>query len=191
MSYAMNLPMDWNTFKSMPLDLQQSYLDGLHSRFDVSASAISRDLFGLSEYGLRRHMDVNGLKPISKRGSRMSRESQELWENWLNPPVEVAAKPDMLVQLPELEEITEDEPEEKIDAEAELKSLEEQIAAILAEPLVPVSTITMEPSVRDFEVSDLSATFTGKFDAQKFLKWVSQLPMPEGDVKIRVEVTAR
>jgi hypothetical protein len=87
--------------------------------------------------------------------------------------------------------IDEDEPKKKIDAEAELKALEEQIAAILAEPLVPVSTITMEPRVRDFEVSDLSATFTGKFDAQKFLKWVSQLPMPEGDVKIRVEVTAR
>ena len=186
MSYAMNLPMDWSTFKSMPLDLQQSYLDGLHSRFGVGAATISRDLFERSNSGLSQYMKAKGLKPIGTKGTQLTNETRPLWENWLNPPVEVKTE-----TVVEDAPVTEDEPGEKIDAEAELKALEEQIAAILAEPLVPASTITMEPRVRDFEVSDLSATFTGKFDAQKFLKWVSQLPMPEGDVKIRVEVTAR
>lgn len=39
------------------------------------------------------------------------------------------------------------------------------------------------------EVSDLAATFTGQFSAEKFMRWVSMLPIPDAQVRIRVEVT--
>jgi hypothetical protein len=45
------------------------------------------------------------------------------------------------------------------------------------------------PQEASFEVSELTATFTGEFDATKFLGWLARLPMPGGSVKIRVDVT--
>ncbi len=38
-------------------------------------------------------------------------------------------------------------------------------------------------------LGEISATFTGTFEPEKFLKLIAMFPMPEGRVKIRVEVT--
>ena len=52
-TYSMNQPMSWNDFKSMPHDLQQQYLDGLHARFGVGPSDIAKYLFLRTPNNLR------------------------------------------------------------------------------------------------------------------------------------------
>lgn len=204
MSYAMNIPMDWNAFKSMPLDLQQSYLDGLHARFGVGAANVGVDLFGLSKSGLGYYIKSKGLKPIGDKSTRLHGEMRELWKNWLHPVEPVKSE---TIEEPETEDTqTIEEPVAEdpmpynlpvlsvtnaLKPENYQYDLNDLLRTDPAPPVTPKSTITMEPPVRDFSVSDLAATFTGKFDPEKFIKWVSMLPMPEGDVKIRVEVTAR
>lgn len=229
MSYAMNRPMSWEAFKSMPLDLQQSYLDSIQSRFSVGLTLISRELFHMSDSTLDLHKRRLGLKSDpSVKGKKLSERERELWENWLNPPVE-----------PIKEEPVEDTPEEPETVEPVTHDPIEEVKenpVVTQQPMeLPVLRVSDRPSnvihpdpisidriindpnatggtyeqvlpypapTRGFqllpkeekqclEVSDLSATFKGKFEPEKFLKWVSQLPMPDGQVKIRVEVVAQ
>lgn len=83
-SYSMNQTMGWDVFKSIPKDLQQSYIDTLQSRFGVPVSTISRELFGLSTYGLRSYLTRNGMRFIAGQGKRLSAEARQLWEDFLN-----------------------------------------------------------------------------------------------------------
>ena len=156
MSYQLNMPMDWEKFKSMPKDLQQSYLDGLSSRFGVTASTIGKELFCLSNAAMSSHIRKHGLRLPG--GSRLSNAEREIWENWLSPVADVCR-------------------------EDEASSVEKIALPVLETPEEPRGE---EPTL---EVSDLAATFTGKFDPMKFMRWVSMLPVPDAQVRIRVEVT--
>lgn len=225
MSYAMNRPMIWETFKSMPLDLQQSYLDGLHSRFGVGAATISREMFDLSDSTLPFYAKRHGLK-ISA-GKKMSVTERELWENWLNPPVETI-KEEPVEETPEepetvepvtldpIEEVKEEPVVTQQPMELPVLRVSDRPSNVIHPDPISIDRIINDPNAtggtyeqvpypaptRGFqllpkeekqclEVSDLRATFKGKFEPAKFLKWVSQLPMPDGQVKIRVEVVAQ
>ena len=65
-TYSMNQPMSWNDFKSMPHDLQQQYLDGLHARFGVGPSDIAKYLFLRTPNSLRQSTVAMGLT-VAKR----------------------------------------------------------------------------------------------------------------------------
>ena len=41
------------------------------------------------------------------------------------------------------------------------------------------------------DMTELSATFNGRFTPEAFLEWIAKLPIPEAEVKIRVSVTKR
>lgn len=200
MSYALNVPMDWETFKSMPLDLQQKYLDGLHSRFNVGKTTISRDLFNMSDATLGVYAKRLGLK--MRAASRLNASDRELWENWINGVYPEPAK--------EPEETVEEPEEEIVEEEVEPEPVEEPTVA--NEEPKPVPTFSPgalsghdlfeyirnygrrspEPvATKPLGLNHLSATFTGEFDAEKFLNWITKLPMPDGDVRISVEVSAR
>lgn len=165
MSYQLNMPMDWATFKSMPKDLQQSYLDGLSSRFGVTAATIGKELFGLSHTGMSNHIRKNGLQLPG--GSKLSNAEREIWENWLSPVADVCRDDEGGCSMKELAPFTTEPGQLDVDRAVTLSSSQE-------EPL---------------EVSELAATFTGKFDPERFMKWVAMLPMPDAQVRIRVEVT--
>lgn len=167
MTYAMNQPMSWRDFKAMPLDLQQTYLDGLHNRFGCGAANIGSDLFGMNKASLCNYARKVGLKPIATKGNRMTESDRVRWEEWLNPFAENEEEPAM-VQLPEMEAHT-DEPVET-NNDAAIESLPKKEAAPMA-------------------LTELAATFTGEFSPEAFVHWAAKLPIPEGPVKIRVEVT--
>lgn len=182
MTYAMNQPMSWRDFKAMPLDLQQAYLDGLHNRFGCGASNIGSDLFGMNKASLCNYARKVGLKPIATKGNRMTESDRVRWEEWLNPPAGNEEAPER-VQLPELEE------------HAGEPVVTNHDAAI--EPLIPVP---VEEPLRGFQLmpkkeadsmalTELAATFTGEFSPEAFVRWAAKLPIPEGPVKIRMEVT--
>lgn len=199
MSYALNVPMDWETFKSMPLDLQQTYLDNLGSRFKVGFTVASRELFGRSDAALYAYAKRVGLKPSTK-GIRLSASEREIWENWLNHPVGVTL--DAGEEVQEIPEATEPEIAEPVVEEPTVANEEPTPAPTfspgalsghdLFEYIRNYGRRSPEPvATKPLGLNHLSATFTGEFDAEKFLNWIAKLPMPEGDVRISVEVSSR
>lgn len=77
-TYSMNQPMSWNEFKSMPHDLQQQYLDGLHTRFGVGPSDIAKSLFRRTPSNLLRSTTDMGLT-VAKRDKHRDIDSFLAW----------------------------------------------------------------------------------------------------------------
>lgn len=154
----LNEPMDWEAFKAMPVDLQAEYVRNLNSRFDVGLNSISKDLFGKSDATLRLHLLNHGVV-ISVRGkNRLSRAEYAVWSDWL-------ARKNKCDEC--VEEAVQEEPQMPEACEPEVKE-------------------TVTPA--DFGMSSLCAEWLGEFNALAFMAQLSRLPMPEGRVKIRLEV---
>lgn len=82
MNYNLNNPMDWETFKSMPVDLQAEYLNSLHTRFNVGVATICKDVFSIKPAMLRQHMKRHGLE--MPKGKRLNVLEQAVWWLWLH-----------------------------------------------------------------------------------------------------------
>lgn len=157
-TYNLEKPMSWEAFKQMPLDLQQTYIASLQSRFGVGAATISKELFGLSAVALRQYMLRHGLAfDAAFKGTRPDIH----WNRWLaEDTTEPAVDPD--------EELT------HAEAEAETREI----------------VGTDKKNTGGFDLNHLTVEFTGDFDAENFLRYLSNFPMPQGRVRIRMEVTA-
>ncbi|MBR5879179.1 MAG: hypothetical protein IKY91_06455 [Akkermansia sp.] len=177
-TYSLNRPMDWETFKSLPIDIQQSYVDALQNRFNVTAATISTELFGNTAPVLRLHMDKLGIKYIRMKGRGMTADEREVWERWLNPENPTSVED----YDAETEERMDDEPVEDPDVAEVVEGFKEWSEKLM----VPKLVYNEEP---DFGLDELSAVFSGEFDPDRFLRFMTQLPVPEGKVRIKVEVT--
>lgn len=69
-TYAINQPMPWSEFKSMPHDLQQEHIDYIQNRFELGLVTISRVVFGMSDAALTLYAKRVGLKAESYKGAR-------------------------------------------------------------------------------------------------------------------------
>ena len=95
-TYAINRPMPWEAFKSMPSDLQQAHLDYVQSRFQLGAATISTDYFDMSHGALSLYAKKKGLTLEPFRGSA--------------PAVRVNALRDWVAGIPEQKTETEADP---------------------------------------------------------------------------------
>ena len=189
-TYSLNKPRDWETFKSLPVDIQQSYIDILQSRFNVTTAAISRDLFGKTSPTLKSHMEKTGIKYIQMKGRNMSAEEKELWENWLSPAApewapaeEDPAKVQQFLDELALPEDYDAETEERMDEEP----MDDPDVTEVLEGFKAWSESL--PTTKPLSLDELTAVFTGVFSPENFLDWVSRLPIPYDNVRIKVEVT--
>lgn len=223
-TYTLNRPMSWDDFKNMPLDLQQSYIDIVQSRFGTSVNIIGKELFGLGNGSLWGHLRRNHLKCKNfGKGHQLSYQERLLWDNWrLGHPTDtsveavteqgeahtkerVSDREEMLEMLtraegvPALDELREDA-DEVVDtapetvAEPDEEDYKQDFHSHGKPFEIPVAVAQerAEQVAEDAKVhlTDLTATFKGEFDTGKFVQWIAKLPMPEGLVKIRVEVEA-
>lgn len=191
-TYSLNQPMDWETFKSLPTDIQQSYIDILQSRFNVPTATISKELFARTGPALKALIEKNGLKYIQMKGKNMSSEEREAWEHWLNPEKcaesheNVMEKCEMLPEEPKMvqhpDELFDPKPvaEEEPTVEEVMKGFKEWSESL---PMAEAKTI------KPLSLDELTAVFTGVFSPANFLDWVSRLPIPYDNVRIKVEVT--
>ena len=184
-TYSLNQPMDWETFKSLPTDIQQSYIDILQSRFNVTTATIGKDMFDKTPATLKAHMEKYGLKYIQMKGRNMTAEEREAWKHWLNPEKceesheNVMEKCEMLPEEPEIPVEMSEKPEALIE-KLDVNTLLDQM----------FNCPKFDPKEKqEFDLSELSAVFSGEFDTERFLRFMTQLPVPEGKVRIRVEVT--
>lgn len=160
--------MSWDAFRGMRHDLQQEYISGLQARFRVSIATIGKELFRHKSSALSVYMSSHGLKGRQDgKGKRMDAKDRDAWANWLNGE-------EMAPPAAQEDAVQENAPAEGVDTSTEEKPQEEP---------------QNEKQEASFEVSELTATFTGEFDSMKFLGWLARLPMPGGSVKIRVDVT--
>lgn len=182
-TYSMNLPMTWGEFKSMPLDLQQSYIDSLQSRFNISINRISVDLFGLCQDALRRHVERKGLKHISMPGyNRIMPE----WYQWINGEVdEEKCEEESEIHSEKCEGI-EDFGVTGDPGEPGVPLLREH--DIFEEYKLPEEAVKYDIPTVDFGISNLTTTFKGEFDPVKFMNWISALPIPSKNVTITLDV---
>ena len=198
-TYALNEPMSWPDFKSMPLDLQQQYINNLQNRFNVSIGRISTDLWCMSADGVRRHCERHGVSFQRLPGNR---SVSIHWDRWLNtdPFEKCDEEPAEPIEKCEEEPVEETPLLRYHDIVAAHKALVERenepVEAPDFSPIVEAAhgfgTALYEPDENDadpeFYLSNLNVTFTGEFDPQKFVKWLSQFPIPSKNVTIHVNV---
>lgn len=198
-TYSLNQPMDWETFKSLPTDIQQSYIDILQSRFNVSTATISKELFSKTGPAMKALVEKNGLKYIRMKGRNMTSEERAAWEHWLNPekreaepfPVPSVTEPikveepviEMLPEEPEIPVEMSEKPEALLDMANKKLDVNTLIDQMFNYPKFEAKTS------KPLSLDELTAVFTGVFSPATFLDWVSRLPIPYDNVRIKVEVT--
>ena len=93
MTYKLSAPMDWATFKAMPVDLQDEYIDHLQREYHVGLAIISVELFGAGKSALAQHLKARGITAHAG-GKRLNASERIAWEMFLttgsneNTPVE-------------------------------------------------------------------------------------------------------
>ena len=104
-SYRLNEPMDWATFKAMPDDVKKMYILALQKRFDVTGKMMA-EMFGCSVTTYAVEIKRLNCKSGKPRG-RCSKVDNESWNLWL-----AGQKVPEKEQIDEAPEEPEYEPEE-------------------------------------------------------------------------------
>lgn len=97
-SYAMNEPISWETFKSMAPSSKKEYLGGLRDRYSVTAVQLG-EMFGVTPLTVRRAASRIGIE--FRKGQHMSRAEQDRWDGFISgepwrapmPPEDISDTP--------------------------------------------------------------------------------------------------
>ena len=171
-TYKLDAPMTWEQFTSMPRDLQQKYLTDLRDLYQATDGMLGQ-MFHVHPITIGKHRNELGVAPLAKRlSSRGKATAEARWKAFCNGVVGGDSAED-----PEAKEDT---------AETETT---EPVAQEPPAPEIPSETETPAPE-KTLNLDGIRATFSGEFDAEKFLNWISKLPIPDGGVRISVEVSS-
>lgn len=188
-TYKLDAPMSWDTFKEMPIDLQITYLRNLQELYRANDKMLA-DMFHVHFSHIAKYRAALGVHAIGGKVVGEAKERRDaMWASFCNGVVGGGDNAES--------------PTEDYDAETAERMDEEPISEGQMEDPVPDDKLTqvftrdlmverakeaIKPDV--LSLDKLSATFSGDFDAEAFLRWVTRLPMPEGKVCIKVEVMA-
>lgn len=81
-TYAINRPMDWETFKAMPKDLKADHISYIQTRFEVGVATIGQTVFGIAQPTLRAYLANNGIHYDAHH--RSSAAKVMALRNWVN-----------------------------------------------------------------------------------------------------------
>lgn len=152
MSYAMNQPIEWESFKKMPVDLQKAYVEGLDAKYNVNFASLS-ELFGVSKVTLKKTFDKNGLDFGFGTGKRMSAEQKKVWHEFIG--LEEDSQADEEPEQP-LFEAVEEVPEEVFP--------ETVMSGLLPGEVIPKQSDDNPDPVTKCIMSDFSVNFSGRID---------------------------
>lgn len=114
-TYAINKPCDYKTFKAMPHDIAQVWLDYVQNRFGVSPSAIAGVLWSteVTRVAATNYLSAHGF--TTQAGLRASRDKMKMLQAWAEgdikeEPAPVEEEPVLIEEAPQ--EIAE-EPKQK------------------------------------------------------------------------------
>ena len=187
-TYKLDAPMRWDDFKEMPADLQKQYLTYLVETYGATNEMLGDMFYVHPTYvgAMKKALGVVSHNPHRVLGEKKAIRDH-MWAAFCNGVIgggdavkETPREPEKVETLPvrcpgELEEaaLTPADTEPPTEAESPTE----------AEPVVAKTPM--------LDITELSATFNGRFTPEAFLEWIAKLPIPEAEVKIRVSVTKR
>lgn len=181
-TYKLDEPMRWDDFKSMPVDLQKRYMSNLIETYGATNEMLG-DMFYV--HPTRVGAVKKALGVVSHNPRHLSKEKKairdQMWAAFCNG---VVGGGDAVKETPK-------EPEKVETLPVRCPDELEEAALTSADAEVPTETEPVVVKIPMLDMTELSATFNGWFTPEAFLGWISKLPIPEAEVKIRVSVTKR
>ena len=185
-TYKLDAPMRWDDFKEMPADLQKQYLTYLVETYGATNEMLGDMFYVHPTYvgAVKKALGVVSHNPHRVIGEKKDIRDH-MWAAFCNGvvgggdavkemPKEMPKEPEKVETLPVR---CPDELEEAALTPADTEPPTEAEPAVVKTPLL--------------DITELSATFNGRFTPEAFLEWIAKLPIPEAEVKIRVSVTKR
>ena len=80
--YKLDAPMEWKSFKKMPLDIQQEYISRLQERFEIRQDALA-NMFGIRATSMNHYFHQNGLKWVGTGRKLQKYELVREWQKFL------------------------------------------------------------------------------------------------------------
>ena len=81
----LNIPLMWEEFKALPVDLQKEYIMRCIARFNCNMSSFA-ELFGVHFTSIKRKFINLGIDmSLFQAGKKMTKEQKTEFENWLSP----------------------------------------------------------------------------------------------------------
>ena len=93
MTYNLSKPMDWETFKALPVDIQEEYLNKLINEHGANQERICYKMFRIGHRTFKTHLEKTGMAfrfSNAKRPERERRERYEAWQRFMAPEEEAA-----------------------------------------------------------------------------------------------------
>lgn len=160
MSYQLNKPMEWREFKSMPVDLQKTYIESLRDRYGTTATDLSKFLHVTPATVTKYCKDNLGV--AFSAGKRMTKHQRELLSEFLgeeNEPAENAESCDGFQETRVADEVRDDRScEQQHDALVQNCSTNTYVAPKCD------TTIDFLTTPGRFDMKEISMCFTGGFD---------------------------
>ena len=188
-TYKLDAPMRWDDFKEMPADLQKQYLTYLVETYGATNEMLGDMFYVHPTYvgAVKKALGVVSHNPRRVIGEKKDIRDH-MWAAFCNGVVggggdavkETPREPEKVETLPVR---CPDELEEAALTPADTEPPTEAESPTEAEPAVVKTPL--------LDITELSATFNGWFTPEAFLEWITKLPIPEAEVKIRVSVTKR
>ena len=181
-TYKLDEPMRWDEFKEMPVDLQKRYLTNL-----VETYGATNEMLGDMFYVHPTHVGAvkKALGVVSHNPHRLIGEKKtirdQMWAAFCNG---VVGGGDAVKETPR-------EPEKAETLPMRCPDELEEAAITPADTEAPTEAEPVDVKIPMLDMTELSATFNGWFTPEAFLEWITKLPIPEAEVKIRVSVTKR
>ena len=178
-TYKLDEPMRWDDFKAMPVDLQKQYLTNL-----VETYGATNEMLGDMFYVHPTHVGAvkKALGVISHNPHRVIGEKKairdHMWAAFCNG---VVGGGDAVKETPR-------EPEKVETLPVRCPDELEEAAITPADTEAPTEAEPVDVKIPMLDMTELSATFNGWFTPEAFLGWIAKLPIPEADVRIKVEV---
>lgn len=178
-TYKLDEPMGWDDFKAMPVDLQKKYLTNL-----VETYGATNEMLGDMFYVHPTHVGTvkKALGVVSHNPHRLIGEKKtirdQMWAAFCNG---VAGGGDAVKETPK-------EPKKVETLPVRCPDELEEVALTSADTEAPTETEPAVVKIPMLDMTELSATFNGWFTPEAFLGWIAKLPIPEADVRIKVEV---
>ena len=192
-TYKLDEPMNWESFKAMPEDLQKKYILNLQETYQANDKMIAK-LFGKSDVTVGEHRKRLGLKPTGK--SRMTRDEVAVrdakWDAFCNGVVGGKPGEPKKIENNEIDDFVgfgDPEIEEPVKAPEQIEI--EEIEPIEEPVEEPVKAPEKEKYVDFLMTEKLDVTFVSDSgDLETVFQILKQLGSHAGRCRIHIEIEA-
>ena len=189
-TYKLDAPMGWDDFKVMPVDLQKQYLTNLVETYGATNEMLGDMFYVHPTYvgAVKKALGVVSHNPRRVIGEKKAIRDH-MWAAFCNG---VVGGGDAVKETPK--ETPKEPPKEPEKVETLPVQCPDELEGAALTPADTEAPTEAEPVVAKIpmlDIMELSATFNGWFTPEAFLEWITKLPIPEAEVKIRVSVTKR